>query len=78
MKTSKVLQGACRALRSKVRFERASFALPSSIEGRMANQEDTNAIRAATRLYMESWVIPIIDAIEAGDTRLLHELTKGA
>ena len=68
--TSKTLQKACQTLRDKVRFRTASFKLPGE---RMASEESTAIIREATRLYVESWIIPIIDAIEKGDTRTLRE-----
>ncbi len=75
MKPSKTLQRACRVLKNKVRFKRASFRL-SDDAGVMPNDEDTAIIKKATERYIESWVIPIIEAIEKGDIRSLDALTR--
>ena len=72
MKPTKTIISACQVLRSKMRFRRAGFRLPSS--GYM--QDDTEEIVKATKNYMETWVIPLIDAIESGDTRLLQRICE--
>ena len=59
MKQTKTLVYACRELKRKVRYETADF--PDSLKER-------------TKLYTETWIIPIIDAIEAGDTSRLKSL----
>lgn len=63
----KAYVAACRRLRTLVRYESACFHLP----GRGMGDDDTPAIREATRLYVETWVVPLIDAMESGD---LHGL----
>lgn len=75
MKTGKTIQRACRVLKNKVRFKCASFRL-SDEASVMSNEEDTELIKKATHLYIETWVIPIIDAIEKGDIRTLDILTR--
>lgn len=54
---------ACQVLRRRARFENASIALPTT----QFPGDDTQAIREATRLYVESWIVPLLDAIESED-----------
>lgn len=75
MKTSQTLQHACRVLRKRVQFKGAQFALPSLLPFKMSNPEDTRAIQEATRLYVQAWVLPIIEAIELGDTPAMYRST---
>lgn len=63
---SKAVQRACKSLRERVRFTRAGFDLPG-----MSDEEATRLIKATTQLYMETYVVPLIDAIERGDTRYM-------
>ena len=70
---SQTIQRACRLLRARVRFKNASFALG----GVMSNDADTERIRKATRLYTETWVVPLLDAIESGDTATLQLFLRG-
>jgi len=67
---------ACQVIRKRVRFDGASIALPTTpFPG-----DDTKAIREATRLYVESWIVPLLDSIECGDmTRIwqYYEFEKG-
>lgn len=70
---SKAVQRACKILRKRVRFERASFRLSGE---RMSSEADTAVIREATRLYMETWVVPLIDAIERGDTAFMKSFSR--
>lgn len=67
-----IMQDACQVLRARVRYRRASMRLP----GTPFPDDDTAVIREATRLYVESWIVPIIDAIEAGDTDALRMMTE--
>jgi len=60
---------ALQVLRKMARFRNARFALPG---GYISNDKDTKAIKEATERYIESWVIPIIDAIETNDRRYLN------
>lgn len=72
-KRTKVECRALRLLRSRVRFRNAGFALPG-----LKSEAATAAVREATSLYIESWVVPLIDALERGDTRRLKSLTGGS
>ena len=64
MKQTEIVKLACQILRQRVRFEGASIRLPTT----QFPDEDTEAIQDATRLYVETWIVPILDAIETGDT----------
>lgn len=66
------IQKACQVLRRRVRFKEARLRLPGNHT--LEYEADTEAIREATRLYVESWIIPIIDAIETGENQHLKEL----
>lgn len=59
---------ACQVLRAKVRYAHASLTLPGNPFG----CDDTGRIKEATRLFVESWIVPIIDDIERGN----YEYTK--
>lgn len=63
---------ACEVLRARVRYEGACLRLP----GTRFEDTDTPRIQEATRLYVESWIMPIIDAIEAGDVKAMLHLTR--
>lgn len=65
-----LLESACQLLISRVRFEQAVLRLPTT----PFPEDDTPAIREATRLYVESWVVPIIEAIGRGDAEALREM----
>jgi hypothetical protein len=69
MKVPKTIRAACQVLRSRVLYGRAVLRLP----GHDISQDDTELIRAATSLYVKSWILPLLDALETGD---LHELDK--
>ena len=66
---SKTVQRACQLLKARARFERAAFRLPGSALSDA--DRDTKLIREATRLYTETWIVPLLDAIERGDLRTL-------
>ena len=68
----KHMKKAMQVLRRRVRFDGAHLTLTSS--GYM--RDDTEAIRKATRTYVESWIVPILDAIESGDTKFAKELVE--
>ena len=60
---------ACQVLRKRVRYDGAGLALPTTpFPG-----DDTPAIKEATMLYVESWIVPLIDAIESGDMSLIRK-----
>lgn len=71
-KPSKIIQKACRVLRSRINLRTATLRLPSS----PAFTNDTPAIRESMRLYLATWVHPILDAIETGDTKQLQYLLR--
>jgi len=61
---SKTFQRACDVLRSRVRFETARLRFPSN---HTMAQDDTPVIREATRLYVETWIVPLINAMQSGN-----------
>jgi hypothetical protein len=69
--TSKTFSRACDILRSRVRFETAHLRLPSS---QILAANDTPVIREATRLYVETWIVPLIDAMQDGEVADVKEL----
>lgn len=75
MKPSKTLQHACRVLRKRVQFKGAAFALPSALPFKMSNSEDTRAIQEATRIYVQAWILPVLEAIELGHTADIYRTT---
>jgi len=74
-KPTKTVVHACEYLKRQVRYDNAYFNLPGG--GLNNSEQDTAAIKAATARYVETWIVPVIDAIAAGDTVLLKQLTKG-
>lgn len=68
---SLAIQEACQVLRGRVMLKNASVRLPTT----QFPNCDTVAIREALRPYVLSWIIPIIDAIERGDTKMLREMS---
>lgn len=67
MKVPITIQLACQVLRARVRYKSAWFHLPAP--GSSAN--DTEAIIKATKLYVETWIVPLLDMIEDGDLKNL-------
>lgn len=63
MKYEDCIKKACQVLRKRVRFDGAGLRLPTT----EFPNDDTPAIKEATRIYTESWIIPLIDCIESGD-----------
>lgn len=53
----------CQVLRKRVRYDGASLRLEST----PFSGDDTARIAQATKLYCETWIVPLIDAIESGD-----------
>jgi hypothetical protein len=76
MTKEECVKKACQVLRRRVRYDGASLRLPTTpFPG-----DNTKAIRAATRLYVETWIVPLLDAIESGDMtviRQFYEFEKG-
>ena len=69
MNKNEAINKACQVLRRRVRFDGARISLPATpFPG-----DDTAEIRAATKLYTETWIVPLLDAIESGDLSLVHE-----
>ncbi len=74
MKQSKTVKAACDLLISRVRFETAQFPPPGD---RWTNKEEyTVEVREATRLYTETWIVPLLNAIRDGDTYRLQEAVR--
>lgn len=69
-KVTKTLRDACRLLRSRVLYQDAILRLPGS----SLDDDDTLKIQLATDSYVNSWIIPLIDAIESADTNTLKDL----
>ena len=69
--TGKTFQRACDVLRSRVRFETARLRLPHR---QTLGADDTADIREATRLYIETWVIPLIDAMQTGKSQDIKDM----
>lgn len=68
MRTPKALTKACQLLRGRVRYKTAHFK-------NGLHEDVSEQVRNVTRLYVETWVVPLIDAIEKGDIRTLNALT---
>ncbi len=74
MKTSQTLQRACQVLRRRVRYKNAGL----NLDGKWGSgNKDTKRIQEATRIYVESWIVPILDSIESGDTAALARFIAG-
>lgn len=73
MKQPKTIESACDLLISRVRYERAGLSLPKG-DGtpHTSSEEDTQAIRDATSLYVETWIVPMLQAIKEGDLKTLQ------
>lgn len=67
MTKQQAIAKACQILRKRVRFKTARMQLP----GNDTFKDDTPMIRKATQLYVETWIVPLLDAIELGDTKLV-------
>jgi hypothetical protein len=74
MNQPKAVIAACQVLRARVRFARASFTRPGE---QMSDKEYSDEIREATRLHVETWIVPLLDTIERGDLRQLAYVTSG-
>lgn len=70
MKQSKTIQAACKLLRHRVQFGKCRLQLPGN---NGYDKNDTAIIQDATRLYLQMWVLPIIDAISRGDLCSLND-----
>jgi hypothetical protein len=69
MNKQEAIAKSCQIIRKRVRFKTARMPLP----GNDTFQDDTPIIREATRLYVETWIVPLLDAIESGDMTLVKE-----
>lgn len=73
MKTNRTVQDACDRLKSLVLFENAGFRLHKD-DPLSQTTGDTKLIKEATNLYTRTWILPILDAIQAGDMNRLREI----
>lgn len=55
----KWVQRAMNKAISRVRFETASVRLPET----PLSRDDTEKIREATKLYVETWIVPLLEAV---------------
>lgn len=69
MTKQEAIAKACQILRKRVRFKTARLQLP----GNDTFKDDTPIIREVTRLYVETWIVPLLDAIESGDMKLVKD-----
>lgn len=60
---------ACQVLRSKVLYRDAGFGPPGN--------ECTMRIRDETELFVKSWIVPILDALETGNFRMCQYICSG-
>ena len=72
MKVPITIQLACQVLRSRVRYKSAWLHLP----GPSTKANDTEVIREATKVYVEAWIVPLLDMIEDGELEELNEAVK--
>lgn len=68
MNKQEAVKKACQIIRKRVRFRGASITLP----GNPMSKNDAPTIREATRVYVESWIVPLLDAIESGNMTLVR------
>ena len=69
MKQSKTVVRACDLIISRIRFETAVLSLSDSLKDR---DEDTEKIRTATKLYVETWIVPLLELIRNGEISKLQ------
>ena len=55
----KWVQRAMNKAISRVRFEHAAIRLP----GTSFPDTDTDTVREATQLYVETWIVPLLEAV---------------
>lgn len=72
MEQSQTVQKACDCLIDRVRYKNAAFTPPGPRRVE-SSKEYTDEIREATRLYVETWIVPVLEALKEGDTRRLRE-----
>ena len=72
MNKNDCLKKACQVIRRRIRFKSAMLRLP----GTPFPQDDTKAISEAASLYVETWIVPLLDAIESGDMSLVREFCQ--
>lgn len=70
---NKITREALQVLRARVRYRTASLRLPGS----PFPKDDTPAIQQATQLYVETWIVPILNMLERGETRRLQAFLSG-
>jgi hypothetical protein len=76
-KPSKSVVRACQLLRHRVRFKDSSALQWDDRDFRLCRrwkltQAEKVELRRETMLYVESWIVPLLDAIESGDTHRLQ------
>lgn len=76
MKQSKTVQAACNLLIDRVQFKTAKFRDPGVVWSTMSQDQYTDQLREATRLYTDTWVVPLLRAIRDGDTYRLQQAVR--
>lgn len=69
-KVTRTLQHACRVLRRRVLFLDTGFRLP------MGGMTDSEKVKLATKKWTTEQILPILEAIETGDTDKLQALIE--
>jgi hypothetical protein len=71
-KPNKTVQEACRQLIDRVRYKEAKLRLPGS----SFDDDDTLKIQLATEVYVDTWIVPLIEAIRDGSTYELKRMLE--
>jgi hypothetical protein len=61
----KSLDAVCNTLRARIMLRTAAVRLPSRLKG----ESDTDWIKRALTAYLDTWVLPLLDAIQDGNAR---------
>lgn len=69
-KVSKTVQQACRLLRKRIHLREAGIRM--KLPGEQFEEDRTDEIHAALEIYVTTWIDPILDAIEEGNTNKLQ------
>lgn len=73
-KPTEITKKACQLLKQRVCYETAHLSLPGNPPEQF--QRDTAQIQAATESYVEKWILPLLNALERGDTDALRDMTR--
>lgn len=57
----------------RARYENASIRLPGTPFG----EDDTDVIQEATRLYVDTWLIPLLKGVRDGNRQMVISFCQG-